>query len=289
MNVLIIGSTGDYAKLIIPALQNKGIKVKGLVRDEKKGQKAIANGVEETVIANLNDVESLQKAVQNVDGVFHINPVFSKNEVQMGLNMVKAAAGAGVEKFVFSSVYHPSLSLGNHASKRPVEEALYQSNLNFIILQPAMFMQTIGNTWPSIKKTRSLRLPYSKKSKMSLVDYRDVAEVTAIAFAEDRLNNGTFELSSEGTYDRQEMAHIIGDILGTDIEADKISFEEFEKKSAMHEELAKEGRQAMFDYYDKHGFHGGNSLILETILGRKPTNLKAYFQELAQVKNSRNR
>src|SRR5699024_6057697 len=134
---------------------------------------------------------------QNVDGVFHLNPVFTENEKQLGLNMVQAANKANVEKFVFSSVYHPSLSLSNHTVKRPVEEALYESDMDFIILQPAMFMQNIGNMWTVIKQTKKFTMPFSKFSQMSYVDYRDIAEVIAIAFTEERLNNGTFELSSE--------------------------------------------------------------------------------------------
>ena len=40
------------------------------------------------------------------------------------LAMVAAAQAAGVRKFVFSGVIHPSISaLTNHAAKLPVEEA----------------------------------------------------------------------------------------------------------------------------------------------------------------------
>ena len=66
-----------------------------------------------------------------------------ENEIQLALNMVKVAEEAQIDKFVFSSVYHPSLSLGNHISKHPIEEALYESELKFVILQPAMLMQTV--------------------------------------------------------------------------------------------------------------------------------------------------
>ena len=234
--------------------------------------------MDETVNGDLNDLNSLRNAIKNVNSVYYLNPVFMENEIQMGLNMVKVAEEAKIDKFVFSSVYHPSLSLGNHKSKRPIEEALYESELKFVILQPAMFMQTVGNTMPAIKKTKQIGLPYSKEAKMSYVDYRDVADVIAIAFTNNKLDNGTFELSSEGMYNRIELAEIISMSIGVKVEAKETSFEEFSK--GMPDGFAKNGLSAMFKHYDHCGFHGGNSLILETILNRKPRTLQTFFNEM---------
>jgi len=280
MKILMIGSTGNFAKLIIPALKKKGIQITALVRNEEKAKDALKNGADETVIADLNHFESLQDAVKNIDGVFHINPAFAENEEQMGINMVKASNAAGIKKFVFSSVYHPSMSLINHSAKQSVEEAIYESNMKFVILQPAIFMQTIGEAWSVIKKTKKVALPYSKWSGMCYVDYRDVAEVIAIAFTEEKLDNGTFELCAEGTYNRVELAKIISNILETNIEAKEISFEDFSKNTGIPDGFLKEGMGKMFDRYDRYGFHGGNSLILEAILGRKPISLQEFFSDL---------
>ena len=38
----------------------------------------------------------------------------------------------------------------------------------------------------------------------------------------------------------------------------------------------------MFEAYTAHGFHGGNNLVLTSILGRPPRTLDAFFAELAQ-------
>ncbi len=278
MRILMIGATGKFAKYVIPALKKEQIEIKALVKNDNRADIAIANGVDETVNGDLNDLNSLRYAIQNVDGVYYLNPVFMENEIQMGLNMVKAAEEAKIDKFVFSSVYHPSLSLENHVSKRPIEEALYESGMKFVILQPAMFMQTVGNTWSVIKQTKQVALPYSKSAKMSYVDYRDIADVVAIAFTDNKLDNGTFELSSNGMYNRIELAEIISKCIGDKVEAIEIGFEVFSK--GMPDGFAKNGLKAMFEHYDQCGFHGGNSLILETILKRKPRTLQTYFEEM---------
>jgi len=40
--------------------------------------------------------------------------------------------------------------------------------------------------------------PWSKQSKMTYVDYCDVAESAVSAFTDERLSYGTFELAAEG-------------------------------------------------------------------------------------------
>jgi hypothetical protein len=44
----------------------------------------------------------------------------------------------------------------------------------------------------------------------------------------------------------------------------------------------KDGLLAMFADYTAHGFRGGNSLVLRTILGRAPRSLEDFFAELSR-------
>ena len=280
MKVLMIGTTGEFASLAIPAFKRKGIRIKGLVRNEHSQGKAIKNGADETVTGDLEDPDSLLAALDGADAVFHLNPAFDENESQLGRNMVRAAQNAGVKKFIFSSVYHPSLSLVNHAAKRPVEEALFESNLTFVILQPAMFMQTLAASWPAITKTRTLALPYSQYAKMSYVDYRDVAEAAALALIGNDLDYGTFELCSGDCLDRFQLAEMITSILHIPFQAQDIPFETFSATTKLPDGYLKEGMRAMFAHYDRYGFHGGNSFVLKSILGHHPRTMQNYITEL---------
>ena len=126
----------------------------------------------------------------------------------MGVAMVDAARTGGVRKFVFSGVIHPSISaLTNHAAaKLPVEDALYSSELDFTVLQPARFMQNFERSWNDIVEHDRLSQPYSLSAKMCSVDYRDVAEVAAMAMTGNELSYGTFELCAPGMQDSHETA-----------------------------------------------------------------------------------
>ena len=199
----------------------------------------------------------------------------------MGVAMVDAAATAGVRKFVFSGVIHPSISaMTNHgAAKLPVEEALYSSELDFTVLQPARFMQNFERSWNDIVEHDRLAQPYSLSAKMCSVDYRDVAEVAAMAMTGDELSYGTFELSAPGMQDTYQTAEIVSEVLGRTVTAVQIPLDHF--ASQLPEGHFRDGMRRMMAHYDKHGLPGGNPLVLRSILGREPRSLKDYFRELA--------
>lgn len=159
----------------------------------------------------------MQTAPAPSRGVFHINPAFLPNEAEKGVGLVEAAKNAGVRKFVFSNVGHPSISkMVNHAGKRPVEEAVYESGMVFTVLQPTMFMQNLDMSWMEVTKQKSYSQPYSKLTRGCYVDYRDVAVAAAIAMTGDRLDYGTFEVSAHGMFNRVELASLMSEALGGD-------------------------------------------------------------------------
>ena len=277
MKVLATGASGQYAGLVVPALVGRGIEVRAMVHDPDKADLPRSYGAQEVVQADLRDPASLDTVMRDVEGVFLITPAFAPNATQMGLNAVQAAVRAGVRKIVYSGVYHPSLSLSNHASTRPIEDALYQSDLYFVVLQPAMFMQGLAGVWQQALRTGTLVMPWSKTSAMSYVDYRDVADVVATAFADDTLNFGTFELASPGMVDRVRIAALMSDAAGRHLSA-----EDPAPDGASSARQPAEIR-AMFDSYDKHGFHGGNAVVLRTLLQREPRTVQSFITELAST------
>jgi len=278
----MVGATGKYAHHVLPELKKRGIKVRALVRDRDGERKARENGADETALGDLENARGLIAASVGVDGVFHIGPAFTPRESDMGVTMVDAAKAAGVRKFVFSSVMHPSLSkLTNHASKRPVEEAVYDSGMTFTILQPAIFMQTMERGWTEVIRSGRFALPYSRRVKTSYVDYRDVAELAAEAFVTDKFDNGTFELCAPGLFNRSEIAALMSEALDLRIDAGDISFDVWADRERIPEGTMRAGLKRMYAEYNQHGFRGGNATVLKCLLGREPRTLQEFFHELA--------
>jgi uncharacterized protein YbjT (DUF2867 family) len=281
MRVLMVGATGRHAHWVLRELTQRGVSVRALVRTRERADVARQNGATEVAFGDLTEPASLRDALAGMDGVFHIGPAHTAGEAEMGVAMVDAAHAAGVRKFVFSGVIHPSISaLTNHAAaKLPVEEALYSSALDFTVLQPARFMQNFERSWNDIIEHDRLAQPYSVSAKMCSVDYRDVAEVAAMAMTGNELSYGTFELSAPGMQDSHQTAEIISDVLGRTITAVQIPLDQF--ASQLPEGPFRDGMTRMMAHYDKHGLPGGNPLVLRSILGREPRSLTDYFRELA--------
>jgi uncharacterized protein YbjT (DUF2867 family) len=280
--ILAVGAAGKFAGLVVPELAKRGARVRGLVRNAKQGKAVIKSGAVEVAVGDLNDRASLKAALKGVDSVFYIAPAFIPNEVEIGQGMVAAAQQAGVRRFVFSSVIDPIIdALVNHAAKGPVEEAILSSNMEYTFLHPTLFFQNYAEGWPTVVKTGSYAEPWSAETRFSRVDYRDVAEVAAIALTEDRLIFGTFELCAEGHLNRKDAVALMSEVLGRKIEAANLSpgqIAEISKGNGLKKERSP--IKAMFDWYDVHDLVG-NPLILRAILGREPRTLRAYFEELA--------
>jgi uncharacterized protein YbjT (DUF2867 family) len=274
--VLAVGAAGKFAGLVVPALAERGVKVRGLVRDATQGEAVRKLGATEIAIGDLRDGASLDAALKGVDAVFYIAPAFLPDEAEIGKGMVDSAKRAGVRRFVFSSVIHPVLSaLGNHAQKAPVEEAVLTSGMEYAFLHPTVFFLNLTDAWPKIVETRVLAEPWSVDTRFSRVDYRDVAEAAAIALTEDSLLYGTFELCAKGWLNRKDVAAIIGEVLGRPIKAERID----PKMAAAGTGPGAPALEKMFDWYDKRGLMG-SAVTLRAILGREPRTLHTFFEEL---------
>ncbi|RYG79441.1 NmrA/HSCARG family protein, partial [bacterium] len=232
---------------------------------------------------DLRDRASLDAALVDVRSVFYMAPAFQPDEVELGLGMVAAAKRAGVRRFVFSSVIHPVLrTLTNHAAKAPVEEAVLSSGLEYVFLHPAVFFQNLARSFPEVVRTGVLAEPWSNDTRLSRVDYRDVAEVAAMALTDARLLYGTYELCAEGNLDRHDVAGLLGEVLGRPIEARRAPPP---TPSQERPTEAQNGVRKMAAWYDAHALLG-NPLTLRAILGREPRSLAAYLGELAASRDA---
>ncbi|WP_313621082.1 NmrA/HSCARG family protein [Achromobacter sp.] len=283
--VLVVGATGKFAGLVVPELRQRKVAVRALVRDEARAAAARSLGATEVAIGDLRDPSSLAAATRGVDAVFHIGPAFTSDEAEMGVNLVVAAERSGVRKFVFSSVIQPTNTrLPNHASKIPVEDALYSSRLEYTILHPANLMQNIGLAWPMIRDHSCFGEPFPKDARVARVDYRDVAEVAAIALTEDRLAFATLELCA-GMFSRMDIVAVLSQELGYPIAALQPDFSEWAANARLpYGDPQLRLLSNVFAHYGAFGL-GGNSLGLKAALGREPRSLREYIKDLIAEKN----
>lgn len=272
-HTLAFGAAGKFAGMVVPALAERGVTVRAFVRNDAGAASARAGGAMEVAFGELQDRASLDRALSGVDSVFYIAPAFMPDEAEVGRAVIRASIDAGVRRLVFSSVIHPVLSaLSNHAAKAPVEEALLDSGMEYVNLHPALFFQNYVASWPRVVDSGMLAEPWSCDTRFSRVDYRDVAEVAALALTEDRLLYGTFELCADGWLNRHDVAKLMSEALGREIGVARVAPESLGPDAAP--------MLPMFAHYDRIGLRGSPA-TLRAILGREPRALSDFFGELA--------
>jgi uncharacterized protein YbjT (DUF2867 family) len=152
--VLVAGATGVLGSEIVRRLLARGEKVRAMVRatSNPAAVALLKKAGAETVIADLKDPASLDRACSGADAV--ISSVTSITTAKPGdsfeatdgggnKNLIDAARNAGAKKFVFVSFdakFSPDAPLVR--AKQEAENHLKQSGLDYTILHPSLFCES---------------------------------------------------------------------------------------------------------------------------------------------------
>lgn len=273
--ILVTGAGGKTGRAVIAALDQP---VRAAVRAEEQAEQLDAD---ESVVVDLLEPETLGAAFEAARAVYHICPNLHAREVEIGRNVLQAAARAGVEHFVLHSVLHPQLqAMPHHWNKLLVEELLIDSGLAFTVLQPASYMQNLLPEWWRVRLRSQYHVPYPVDARFSPVDLVDVAEVAAIVLASGNHHGAIYELAGPEAHTPKSIADEMSHALGKIVTAVEIPLVDWPFPDGLDDQRRKLLIQ-MFEYYAEHGLWG-NSRALEHLLGRRPTTLGEYLNRLVQ-------
>jgi uncharacterized protein YbjT (DUF2867 family) len=144
--VLVTGATGRQGGAVIRNMLANGWNLRALTRNPNSdASQALAGEGVEIVKGDLDDKESLERAVHGTYGVFSVQDfwtVGARREVQQGKNLADAAKKAGTQHFVYSSVggAERNANIDHWKTKWEIEKHIRQLNLPATILRPAAFM-----------------------------------------------------------------------------------------------------------------------------------------------------
>jgi dihydroflavonol-4-reductase len=112
MHALVTGATGFVGSHVVRRLIERGVDVSCLIRPQSL-QEALAGLPVKTVVGNLLDRSSLERAVQGIDLLFHVAADYrfwvpdpkSMYDVNVGgtIQLLEAAIAAGVRRIVYTS------------------------------------------------------------------------------------------------------------------------------------------------------------------------------------------
>ncbi len=278
--ILVTGATGNQGGAAIRHLLKDGWKLRAITRDDTKpaAEELRKLGVE-VVKGDLNDVASLEKALEGVYGVFSVQNFWEhgyEGELKQGMNLIDAAKKSGVEHFLMTSVGGAERNTGlpHFDVKAVLEKHLKDTGMNYTILRPVFFMENFNAWFKPTEENGVLKLVMAMKNdtKLQMVAVDDIGEFTRIIFAEpDKYNKKEIELAGD-EISMPEVASIYGKLFGKSAEFSELPVDVLRANS---KEMAD-----MFQWFMDKGYEA-NISELKAIHPK----LKSFEQWLESSKN----
>jgi uncharacterized protein YbjT (DUF2867 family) len=273
--VLVTGATGRQGGSVVDALLADGVAVRAFTRDatSERARALSARGVE-VVEGDLDRRTHLRRAMDGVDGVFLVTDYFSAGragEIHQGRNGVRAAAEAGVDHLVYSSVASADRAPGleHFRTKRAVESYLHKRFPSATVLRPAYFMSNFESQRSAVADGR-LALPLRRSTELALVDPRDIGRMAARAFADpERFAGRTVELAGD-ELTLSGMAAAFSEVLGRRVTPEHV------RTDAAYERMGEEMAD-MFAWFNSVGYDV-NVRRLEAETGVEMTRFREYLE-----------
>jgi len=273
--ILVSGATGQQGGAIARELLAAGATVRAMTRNpESAGAKALADLGAEIVKADLDDVASLERALDGVWGAFAVQNTWEagvEKEEEQGKRFAEIAKRKGIQRFVYSSVgsAHRTTGIPHFDNKWRVEETV--RGLGFpshVILRPVFFMENLTSPWfkPAIDEG-NLAVGVKPETKLQMVAVEDIGKFGRVAFERGaELNGQAIEIAGD-ELTMPETAAIISKATGREITFVQVPIEEVRKFS---EDFA-----LMLEWFDAVGYES-DIASLESRYGIEPLGFEEW-------------
>ncbi len=223
--ILVTGATGRTGQHIVDHLLADGQRVRILTRANSNVPDRW-DGVER-VTGDLEDPESLRRAMSGVEGLFVLAPMDPELDRMEG-NAYAAAAESGVDHVVKMSTTkpEPESPIPWWRSHWRSEQALRSSGLTWTILRPNGISFFLLDHAPSVREHGVFRTA-AGRGRMALIDADDIGAVTAGVFADrGRYAGAVLDLTGPAAVSYGDVADILTSVTARPVAHDDISAED---------------------------------------------------------------
>ncbi|KAJ4251433.1 hypothetical protein NW762_011416 [Fusarium torreyae] len=291
--ILVFAAGGKQTRLLIPLLAKHYTNLRLVVRSEASQQKLRYQFPGADVVrADQSDAKAVCDAFRGVTAAYYVGPSLHNQEIQNGYAAIDAAIAEQEEgnfkHFVLSSVLKPGLRKAiNHDNKRYIEEYLFESPLNYTVLQPCNFLAE--NLFPISKwvleEEPVLSLPYSFDIPNSNIFLEDLAEATLKVFQErEKHYHSEYPPSSTYPIAYKDLVPPTEKALGKRISIAKLSHAEAAKSfvtaaiGSNYNGNYLDVAERLVLWYDRYGLNSSPN-VLEWLLGRKATTYEEWLEQ----------
>jgi len=208
MTILVTGGTGFVGGHVVHALRARDVKVRVLVRDPKRARRLSAWGAE-LVVGDIADLTVLRAACVGVTAVIHLVAIIKgaradfERVMEHGTrNLVSAAEGAGVRRFVLMSALgvdeRSKDAVPYYTAKWEMERAVRSSSLQYVVFRPSFVFGGDGGALPTFVRlarfTPLTPVVGDGTARLQPIWVDDIAEYFACAIDHPAAAGRVFEL-----------------------------------------------------------------------------------------------
>jgi len=247
-NVLVIGATGQQGGSLARLLLQNKHKVYALTRNRNARSSAIQdleNRGANIVEGNLDDSDSLQQVVKNIESIFLMGTPFEdgiEGEIRRGRLVADIAKENKIQHLVYSSVVNADKNTGipHFESKYKVEQYIDNLGIPHTIIGPTFFMENLLDPRLGALQQGQLALPLSPSTVLQQISVQNIAEFSAMVIeSPERFLGKRIDIASDEVTG-QKATEILSSVLNQEIKYTQIP--------APNGDLAR-----MFEWYEKVG------------------------------------
>src|SRR3989454_10008894 len=279
--ILVTGATGQQGGAVARELLARKHTVRAMTRKpDSDAAKALARQGAEVVKGDLNDAESLRRALEGAWGVFAVENTWEagvEGEEAQGKRIAELARKAGVQHFVYTSVgsAHRKTGIPHFDNKWRVEEAV--RGLGFpshVIIRPVFFMENFLSPWfkPGIEQGK-LQMGLMPATVLQMTAVQDIGKYGALAFEKHgELNRREIDIAGDA-HTMPEAARILSKAMGRTLSFEQVPIDVVRGFS--------EDYALMLEWFDRVGYNVDIRGLAQQY-GIKPTTLAGWAARAAR-------
>ncbi len=219
LKVLITGATGNVGKEVIKSLQNidHQLNIYAGVRNLNEDRITLSNYNVKFSLFDFTNFKTYNTALEGCDILFLLRPPQISEVKKYFKPIIETCKENRVKHIVFLSVQgvEKSKIIPHHK----IERLIVESKISYTFLRPAYFMQNFTTTLrDDLVNKNQIYLP-AGKAKFTLIDVRDIGSVSAAILTKSSQHiNKSYELTCKEKLTFSDMARVLSEILGTDIQ-----------------------------------------------------------------------
>jgi uncharacterized protein YbjT (DUF2867 family) len=213
--ILVTGATGNIGSKVVVELQKQNALVRAFVRDPKKAEGMLGQGVE-IAVGDFADASSVRHALENTDSVF-LACSNDPRQVEYETNLIDAAVASGVRRIVKLSAL--GAKIGSPVAfwdwHGKIEQHLRRAAIPSVILQPSFSMTNLFAAAEGIRHQGMLFAP-AEGARISMIDPHDVASA-AVALSSEGHDGQTYVLTGSEAITYEHVARKLSAATGQTI------------------------------------------------------------------------